>query len=129
LLTENMSSIPVSTFIEQKWHGGQLLWHHFQKLKFMFSIPLRTCFKNCCYHLIVVSMEWCIYKVHCIDIAFYLQIKWDGSSEGECMLYMYEVLSPLSLCAKFTFAQLLLSRILILQYRVAWWPSGKASVS
>ena len=32
------------------------------------------------------------------------------------MLYMYEVLSPLSLCAKFTFAQLLHSRMLIYIY-------------
>ena len=84
-----MCSIPFSTFIEQKWHGCQLLWHHFQKVKFMFSIPVRTCFKNCCYHFIVVSMEWCIYKVQCIDIAFYLQIKWDGSSEGSaCYICM-----------------------------------------
>ena len=86
----------------------------------MFSIPVRTCFKNCCYHFIVVSMEWCIYKVHCIDIAFYLQMKWDGSSEGECMLYMYEVLSPLSLCVKITFAQLLLSRMLMYIYSIGW---------
>ena len=32
------------------------------------------------------------------------------------MLYMYEVLSPLSLCAKFTLAQLLHSRMLIYIY-------------
>ena len=49
------------------------------------SKTLHTCIKNCCYHFIVVLMEWFIQKVHCINIEFYLQIKWDGSSEGECM--------------------------------------------
>ena len=38
--------------------------------------------------IISLQFQWSgVYKKYIVLIAFYLQIKWDPSSEGECMLF------------------------------------------